>query len=441
MVMIFWVILWSQIREFSYSEIVRLFAQKLDSSFAQELQLHKMVDSPKHPDINLQLYAPLKTYTQDVTFFPVFSSPILLKNQNTHYGFQLKIGNICPYFDIYARLEGYDNYFISNVYSPTKQQYIYGGIGIRRDFLRPDKNSISWLLEFVVDWSIQLDIAQKKNEMLFDFKKTVMNYLLYREKIRYETEIMNLLAQIDTIVSKEWIHKVITPEEYFNFKLTFLSVYSKFKDDSLNYIIQYEKIKLIMGVTDSIVITEDTFALEDVLSILPTQPYIRDIKFVRDSLKALAEYYNGLLKCSNVMPGLSFGFEIGGKGVITSEGVEEKLLPSIVNIGVILNFSSLSSINCKKICKSRLENKLSKMRQELFIRNKERILHIERYKENMDRYIHVRKELENLLAIAKNDPLHIKLETFRTYLTMYEEILSKIYFTQLELEKIRSEFL
>ena len=430
----------AHIKKFYYSNVISLYTHKLDSSFARELQLQNIMDFPKHPDINLKMYVPLKTYTQDVTFFPGFSSPILLKNQNTQYGFQLKVGDILPYFDIYMQLEGYKSYFMSNIYSPTQQRYIYAGIGVQKELLRPDKHNISWALKSLTSEKVRIGIIQKKNKMLFDFKRLVMNYLLYREKIQYESKILNYLIQIDTIISKEWHRQIIASEKYMNFKLMFLSLSDKFKEDSLNYSIYYERIKAMIDIPDSFVINEDTVTLDDTFYTLLVQPYKRDIQFTTDSLEALVEYYDGLLNCSNAMPGISLNFEIGGKGVMTSEGIEEKLFPSIVNLGVTLNFSSFSGIGCKRLIKERFTNKLSRIRKELFIRNKERIAYIKRYKGEQKRYVRLYKDLENLLSIAQNDSIYFDFGTFRSYITMYDKILSKIYTMQLEMEKIRSEF-
>lgn len=429
------------IHQFTYDSLVSLYSHKLDSIFNEELSTRECLYLERYPDIHLKMYVPLKNYSQDITFFPGFSHPILLKNSNTKYGIQLNIDKLSPFLKLYTYMEGYDSRYNSNIYAPTHQRNIYAGIGIQKDILRPDPYTIAYKLNIIKREKLRIENTKRKKEKIFEFKKYLLSYLFYMEKLKYEERLIKYALSMDTILTMEWEKKQLPPTKFINTRLLYLSLVEKFREDSANFTIYYNKIKQYSGIKDSFVIQNNLFEICNSMNLAPVYSQKEDFKFLLDSLRTSIEFYNTLSKCSKDLAGISFGLEIGGKLVMTQEGSYTPLFPATLNISVIFNPLPLKKRSCnKKILKKSLSNKLALLHEDLSTRNTERKLFLQKYRTFIKDYVTMHRELKSILDVAGESTMYINFKTIENYTSLYDKILNKLYTALVNMEKLRSEF-
>lgn len=436
---LFFILLLFSVKHYSYKEIVSEYQRQLDEYFRKESSLEEIF-YPVRPSVNFKMYLPLERYVKDITYFPGFSYPIYTENKTTKYGFELKINKFVPFFDIYVNIEGDKSSFDSNIYSPSHQKNMYIETGIRREFLKPDKYSILWKLSSTKPVKIYIKNLQKEKNMLFNFKKEVLEYLNYREKLDKEKRILNYIFVMDTIITSGWKNKALSIDKYLDFKLMHLGLIERAKEDSFNLKLKYKRIKLLLDVPDSFVINGDSSFVINDFDTMRIDLHRRDIQFLADSISAIEEFYNGLMNCVDIMPGASFSLNVGAKEVVLENESSNKLFPSNVNLGIELSFSSFRAIKCRGLLKDKLKRELQQARIELFLRNEKRIALLEKYRMQKSHYIELLRELKEILVLMEKNNTLSDFETLRSYINMYSEVLDKIYSIQIEIERIRSEF-
>ncbi|GEM_PF-1867107 len=436
---IFLLIFGTYIQHFSYEQLISMFENKLKNTFKKEIALRKMTFE-ENPEIHFNVYLPVKNYSKNITFFPGYSMPILLENSNTRYGFNLSMNHFFSLFDLNARVEGYDNQYNSNVYLPAHQRNLYAGIGIKKAFFKPDKNKISFLADNVKKMHAYWTLLKKKKEHLYEFKKNVLSYLLYREKLKRTSRLMNRITEIYSIIQDGWKKKLIGPDKYFDTRILYLSVLNELAEDSLNYSLSYKTIKDMLDIKDTFDIREDFLSVSYEDSLKWTKVYKKDIEFISDSLRILLEYYRTLMDCSEKGPGALFEFEIGGERVMTGKGEYRNLFPSVVNIGVTLSFLPYGSMRCEKLAEEELSLKMLNARKDLLLRNKKRNHLLKNYKNELKKYRETIYELEKVIFILTGNGEIGNYNNIRKYIEMYNDFTLKLFDLYLKVEKIRSEF-
>ena len=435
------IILFADIHRFTYDSLVLLYSRKLDSILNEELSTTECLYLEQYPDIHLKMYVPLKNYSQDITFFPGFPHPILLKNSNTQYGVQLSIDKLTPFLKLYTYMEGYDSRYSSNIYVPTHQRNVYAGIGMKKDILRPDPYTITYKLNTIKREKLRIENTKRKKEKLFEFKKYLLSYLLSKEKLKYEEKLIKYVLSMDTILTTEWEKRKIPSAQFINIRLTYLSLLEKFREDSANFTIYYSKIKQYSGIKDSFVIRNNLFEIGNSMNLPSVHPQKEDLKFILDSLRVCMDFYNTLSKCSKDLAGISFGLEIGGKLVMTQEGSYTPLFPAILNLSVTFNPLPFKKKSCnKKRLKRSMFHKLSLLREDLSIRNTERQLFLQKYRALIKNYATMYRELKLLLDTADESSTYINFKTTKNYVSLYDKILNNLFTTLVKIEKLRSEF-